>query len=415
LSSSPPTTSLPTPVPAPLIPVPVLDSRVDPQFAAQIIGQVTGSLTTELIAQYVQSLLLLSAQIAAGSPPPPICRELTNANPSSPHTVLIEAIAWALQQQANLINQWPVRDQIEFANLFPTGIKGATPATTILTFTVAPPANTNVDIPAGTQVSTADGSIVFATNVDLMILYGVSSGSVNSTAIAAGHVVLAPGQLVSMPDQIAWVETVNAAAIDSGTDPESIQSALARAVAYQARAERLVSSNDIEDAVLQDVMNGSGIVKCFPFVAAGDFAVGAPGYSTLVVATSTGLAVDANTLAAVNSELLQLVGNQYVAVIGPIYVAFSVSCTVALQSGANSQAVLASINASLTAAYAPSDSVFGMPILREQIITIIQSIPGVVRIVSTLSGPILAAPLVDTVLSPWQMPEFVGPATIAIQ
>ncbi|HEY6334230.1 MAG TPA: baseplate J/gp47 family protein [Blastocatellia bacterium] len=416
MSSNPPTTQAIEQVPTTLIPVPALDTRIDAQFAADIIALITGNLTTALCSTYIASLQLLSAQIAAGLLSSPICPELTNANPSSPHTVIIEAVAWALQQQAYLINQWPVRDQIEFANLFPSGLKLATAAVTTLTFTVAPPPDTAVDIPAGTQVSTADGSITFATNVDLNIPYGTGSASVAATAIAAGQVILAPGQLVSMTDDIAWVETVaNASAIDSGTNQETTQSALARAVAYQQRAERLVSTADIEDAIFNEVLQGSGIVKVVPFAAASNFTLSAPGYSTAIVATSTGAALDPTTKALINGLLCQCIGNQWISVCDPFYVPFSVGVTVALKSGANSQAVLQAINTALTNAYAPSDQTFGMPILREQVITIIQSVPGVVRIVSTQSGPILASPLIDTVLQPWQMPQLNQPVSITVQ
>ncbi|HEY6329035.1 MAG TPA: baseplate J/gp47 family protein [Blastocatellia bacterium] len=421
MSANPPTINVPTTASLALIPAPVLDSFSDPQRAADLIGRVTGPLSVTLLTYYIASLQALVPLVQAGQFSDPICPELTNANPSSSHTVVLEAMVWALQQQAFMLNQVPQQNQIAFANLFPTGIRGATPAVTTVTFIVAPPVDVNVDIPAGTQVETADGSIVFTTNADLSIPYasGPLTGSVAATCTtpAAGNVLLAPNTLTVMATPLAWVASVtNASAIDSGTNAETVQSALARATAFQQRAERLVSTNDIVDAVLNEVMGGSGIVACFPFVAAGNFSTGAPGYSTVVVATAAGFALDATTLASINQLLLQLAGNQYVSVIGPIYVAFTVTATIALVSGANSQAVEAAIQANLAAFYAPSVGNFGQPILRAQIITIIEGTPGVARIVAQPepSGPILAAPLSDTLLSPWQLPQL-GTVTITVQ
>src|ERR1041385_2980995 len=101
---------------AQLIPSPVLDDRDEERFAAEIIGRVTGSLDVDRILSQLVTLRDLHDLIAGGMLPPPICPELTNANPSSPHTVILETLGWAMAQQARKINQLPVRDEIAFAN-----------------------------------------------------------------------------------------------------------------------------------------------------------------------------------------------------------------------------------------------------------------------------------------------------------
>src|SRR6185295_4666429 len=101
--------------------------------------------------------------VAGGAISPPICPELTNANPSSPHTVILEALAWQIAQVARRINQLPKRDQIAFARLFKIELREAAPATTTLRFSVDPPPNVDVTVPAGTRVATGDGAFVFET------------------------------------------------------------------------------------------------------------------------------------------------------------------------------------------------------------------------------------------------------------
>ena len=407
---------------ADLIPMPVLDPSNDEQLAAKLIGRVTGPLTTDLIDQYVASFLALRDQVESGLlPAQPICPELSNANPSSPHTAELEAFAWVLGQQFYLFNQIPLQNEIAFANLFGIDLRQPSAATTTLQFDVAPPLNTNVTIPAGTQVqlpnaiADANGPVVFATDADLIIPFGQGSGTVTATRTVAGHTLLAPNQLTSLLSQPAWVESVtNPSGIDSGTDLEDVQSALQRARQYQVRAERLVSTSDIENAVLTDVLLGNGIVKGFPFVSAGNWATQVAGYTTLVVAGADGSPVDAAKKQAINNLLATLIGNQFVSVVDPIYVQFTVSVTVALKSSANAIGVQAAIKAALALSYAPSEGNFGRPVLRAEIIALIEGVPGVLRIVSQVDGPILGSPVDDVVIAPWELPQLTG-VNITIQ
>src|SRR6185503_17250736 len=118
-----------------LIPAPVLDDRSEERFVAEMIAGVSGSLDVTRIDHQVAALRELRSLLEAGGLEPAACPELTNANPSSAHTVILEQMGIACYHQAYLINQLPVRDQIAFANLFGTGIREATKATTTLRFT----------------------------------------------------------------------------------------------------------------------------------------------------------------------------------------------------------------------------------------------------------------------------------------
>jgi uncharacterized phage protein gp47/JayE len=395
---------------ADLIPAPDLEIRNDEQFAAQAIGRVSGGQTADRVQSQIEALRKRLELILAGAlVDPPICPELTNANPSAPHTVVLEAIGWLLAQMGYRINQIPKQNQIAFANLFKIGLREAEPATTLLEFAVAPPLDVDVTVPEGTQVSTADGQIIFETTAQIVIAYGDATGTVAASCSVAGSLLLAPDQLVKMIDPIAWVDSVtNPEAIDGGGDDETVEEALARARSYQRRGERLVSTLDFEDAILQDVLRGNGIVRGFPFVAQGDFnGSQRPGHSTFVVMTRAGNPISAANKMALNAILEQRVGNQSIYIIDPLYVNFNIEATVKLISNAPQGATLGGIEANLRAFYAAAQENFGRPIVRSEIITVIEGTRGVDRIVSAPSGPILVSPLADVRLDPWQLPKLV--------
>ena len=73
-----------------------------------------------------------------------------------------------------------------------------------------------------------------------------------------------------------------------------------RARNYQRRSERIVSKRDLEDAIYEEVLMRSGIVKAFPFVEEGDWDGDAkPGHTTVIVMTATGLPVGDEKEAAI--------------------------------------------------------------------------------------------------------------------
>lgn len=390
-----------------LIPSPNLDLRDEAQLAAEAIARVSGGLNLAQIDGRIEMLRQLRDRVAAGAVPPPACPELTNANPSSPHTVLLEAQGWLLAQIARRINRVPERDLIEFARLFQIELREAEAALTTLTFHVAAPPATNVTIPAGTQVSTNDRSIVFETLAQIVIPSGQLEGSVSAECTRAGIVQLAPDTLTRSLDVVAFVSSVtNDSAIDGGTEAETVEEALVRMRHRQRRGERLVTSADIEEAILEDALAGNGIVRAFPFVRAGDFASDHAGHTTVVVMTRTGLPVDDAVRRRINALLETLVGNQFVYIIDPVYQEFDVTADVRLSGSAPQTATLAAVERNLRAFYAPDKSNFGRDILRAEVIAIIEATGGVDRIVaSSPTGAILAQPLADVRLQPWVLPR----------
>ncbi|HEV2764753.1 MAG TPA: baseplate J/gp47 family protein [Pyrinomonadaceae bacterium] len=392
-----------------LIPLPVLDGRDEELIAALAVARVSGGLTPERVERNIAVQRELLALLAAGGELQPVCPELTNANPASPHTVLIEAFAWMLGLQSYKLNQVPDQNRIEFARLFGIELREATRASTTLRFTVNPPAGVDAVIPAGTEVASEDGSVVFGTVEELVIPDGTASGDVAALRTVAGATMLAPGRLTSMVDAVAWVGGVtNPDAIESGTDKESVESALARARNFQRRGLRLVSAQDMEDAIREEALGGLGVVKAFPFVMAGDFSENRAGHTTVIVMTSTGGAVSAEVKARINSLLKQLVGSQFVYVLDPVFSNFSVAADVRLTSLVSQTATLAAVEKSLRDFYAASNAHFGRPVLRSEIIALVEGTPGVDRIVAQPGGDILASPLVDISLAPYELPRLVN-------
>lgn len=389
-----------------LVPAPILDVRDEELLAAQAIARISGPLSVVLLDSYIETLRQLRDLVAAGGLPSPLCPELTNANPSSSHTAIVETLAWLVGQLSYKINQLPEKNQIEFARMFGITLREAAAATTTLTFTVAPPADTTVVIPEGTQVQTEDGLYVFETTVEKIIPYGSTDRSVLARRTAAGRTLLAPNVITRLVDPVAWVTAVtNADAIDSGGDQETVAGALERARTYQRKGERLVSAADIEAEILDNVLRGNGVVRAFPFIKHGDFTADQPGHTTVVVMTRNATAIDAATKTLINTSLQKLVGSQFVYIIDPTFETFDVSTSVRLSGISPQSAVVSAIETNLRNFYAATQANFGRPVLRSEIIAIIEGTPGVQQIVAQPGGAILALPAADIILAPYEIPK----------
>lgn len=390
-----------------MIEYPALEIRNEDQLAAAAISRVSGGLTEEIVRAQIREREEILTLLAGGLLTP-ICSELTNANPSAPHTVLLEAFAWLLAQMAYRINQIPVQNHIAFANLFGIEPRQATAAETLLRFTVDAPSGTNVTVPAETQISDAEGKYVFETIAALTIPSGKLTGTATARRTIAGHTLLAPNVLTKMIDSIAFVEAVtNLSAVDSGTEAESLPSTLDRVKRYQRRGERLVSVKDLEDAILDEALSGNGIVRAFPFIENGKFSDQfRAGHTTVIVSTRTGDAVDAPALQRIGDLLDQRVGNQFVYIVNPFFVEFNVSVNVRL-SGSPSGAVVAAIEQNLRNFYAASREQFGRPILRSEIIAVVEGTTGVDRI-EAAGANILTSPTADVKLKTHELPKLVN-------
>jgi len=389
-----------------LIPAPILDIRDEEQLAAEAIAYVSGGLTVERIDKIIEIQRRLREMVAGGTLPQPACPELTNANPSSPHTALLEAQAWLLAFVVRRINLLPERDQIEFARLFGIELREATQATATLEFTAAPPGGAAAIIPVGTEVGTEDEEIVFETTEVLEIPPGSTTGTVAARRVQAGETTLAADTLIVLRDAVQYVSGVtNPDPVDSGSEKEPISEALHRARNYQRRGERLVTEKDIEDAIREEVLAGNGIVRAFPFIKDGEWETLVPGHTTVVVMTRAGAPVSPEIKQRINLLLKQSVGNQFIYIKDPTYVDFNVEADIRTDGLIQQNGILAAIERNLKSVYDATARSFGRPILRSEIIAVIEETPGVDRIEAQPGGAILASPLVDIDVAPYEMPR----------
>jgi hypothetical protein len=391
-----------------MIEYPDLEIRNEDRLAAEAIARVSGGLTAEIVKAQIAERQEILKLIEDGGLVTPICPELTNANPSAPHTVLLEAFAWQLAQLAYRFNRVPKQNLIAFANLFGVERRAAAEAETILRFTVSAPLNTNVTIPIGTQVSDADGNYIFETTEQKTINYGTATGDVTAKRTVTGHTLLAPNLLTKMLDSIAYVTAVtNPNAVDSGTELETVDSALSRVKRYQRRGERIVSVKDLEDAILDEALLGNGIVRAFPFVENGEFdGELKAGYTSVIVMTSTGEIIDDNARRIISALVDQQIGNQFVYIVNPDFVEFDIEFDVRLKTGVAQGAVLTAIENNLRDFYAAARENFGRGIFRSEIIAVVEATSGVDRIV-TSGSRILASPSADMELQEYQLPKLV--------
>jgi uncharacterized phage protein gp47/JayE len=400
---------------AELIQPPSLDVRSVERIAAEGYALITGALTVERIESRIETLRELRAIVEAGGlPAEPLCKELTNSNPGAAHGPIIEAMALMVGILARKVDALPVRDAIAFHQLFGIELRDPTPATATLLFTSNAPPGLGATIPAGTLVSTSDGETVFATDVLLNIPTGVTTGTVTATAVEAGALALAPNTLTVVRQTLSWVASVtNVEAVESGSDAESLTSALARARNYQVRGERLVSSSDVADAILNEVMGGSGIVAAFDLVAPGAFETPLAGNTTVVVMTASGAPVSSSVKAAIAELLEQRVGNQFIWIADPTFVDFEVSATVQLESLVPQDVVLASVRSRLADFYSAAAARFGRDVLISEIVSIIEETDGVDHIVAS-GSQLLSSPLVDISVPPYAIARLLAVEDVLI-
>ncbi len=321
---------------------------------------------------------------------------------------MLEAIAWALDQQAYRFNRVPEQNLIAFANLIGIERRPATAADTILRFSVDAPSDTDVTIPAETEVATTDNRYAFRTTEPVTVPYGESFGEVMARRTVAGRTLLSADVLTVLVDNVAFVESVtNPNAIDGGTELEPVTQTLERVRRYVRRGERIVSTRDLEDAILDDALGGNGVVRAFPYVKNGNFGPNVQrlvGFTSVIVMTRTGDPVDGPTRRRISALLDTAVGNQFIYIVDPVFVGFEIRADIRLNTGSPEGSVLARVDQNLRNFYTASKANFGRPILRSEIIAVIEGTAGVDRIVAGTDA-IIAAPTADIRLLEFQVPR----------
>jgi len=118
---------------------------------------------------------------------PQLTPEWTNHNVADPGVALIELFAWMSEQVIYRLNQVPERLYVQFLDMMGVAPFPAAASRVPLTFMLSGVPSEPVTVPQGTEVATADGSIVFATLDELRIVQPRLVGALTS----AGETIVA--------------------------------------------------------------------------------------------------------------------------------------------------------------------------------------------------------------------------------
>jgi uncharacterized phage protein gp47/JayE len=129
--------------------------------------------------------------------------------------------------------------------------KQAAKATGTVTFSRSTPATSDIVIPAGTRVATADESVVFQTTEEVVLQQGQTSVDAAIEAVEPGSQGnVAANTITKLVDPISGIESVNNTSPTSGgSDAETDEELRYRAITYAPSAKATVYS--IKAALLQ--------------------------------------------------------------------------------------------------------------------------------------------------------------------
>lgn len=136
--------------------------------------------------------------------------QLSDRSDSNPAVVIIEALGSIFDALLYQLNRWPSAVIQKVLNLCGVTLIPATAATVQQTFTLSAPQQQDSVIPTGNQISTADGSIVFATLADLTLrAYTTPSGTISLTA--GSTAVTGSGTSFTTDVQAGWAISTDGA------------------------------------------------------------------------------------------------------------------------------------------------------------------------------------------------------------
>ena len=263
----------------------------------------------------------------------------------------------------------------------------ATPARAQLRFFLISVQAMDVTVPAGTQVESADGLMIFATEENLTIAAGASFGdawaSANIPGVAGNGYAL--GVIKSLVGSVPYInsvanQTTSAGGAEEETDdrlrqrikeaPEQWSNAGSKG-AYKFFAKG--AHADIIDVAV--TTPSAGVVNVYPLLSTGN-----PDSAVLSLVT-----------AALDDEKVRPLTDQ-VQVLAPTAIAFTIAGSVTLFDWADTASVQAAIDTALAQYEAELQSTLGRDIVVSQIIAMINGVYGVYKTV-------LTAPAADTVLA----------------
>ncbi len=266
-----------------------------------------------------------------------------------------------------------------------------------------------VTIPLGAQVrlevAATGESIDFLTTTEVT---SVTEATTVDVPIAGVDPSTAPNGLPSgteleLIDALPYVESVaTAAPITGGRDPEDDDSYYARGVALLSRlTETLVLPGQFRAAALETA--GVGRAWVLDVYDPGDEGDPGdhPGHVTVVVTDDDGLPLSAPAIAALQATLQDLSSaGLAVHVVEPAYEAVSVTVSVTVMRGADPAETVDAVEAALTEYLSPGTWAGGDTVWRNELIALVDRVPGVDRVVTLTPGTDTTFPTVLTLPEP---------------
>lgn len=309
--------------------------------------------------------------------------------PREGHTevLLMESLALEVAQIVFAVNRLPGAVLEVMLRLYGVTRDLGTYPTSAVTFTMVD--DTSHSLPAGVRVAVPmgdDEALVFATTVAADVAPGVLSVTVPvmgtvATAAVNGYPA---STVVELLDAVSSVESVELASpIGGGSAEESDADWFARGVNRFARlSETLVLPSHFVSAALEHPSVERAFVVDNYDPDAGGVPGDHPGHVSVAV-YGDGAAVSAG----VKGELLadfsgKVLANLEVHIIDPTLTAVDVTATVVLVPGADEAATLAAVEAALAAYLSPSTWGWASTVWRNELISLVDQVPGVSRVVS---------------------------------
>lgn len=331
-----------------------------------------------------------------------------NWNPSEGDTesLLIEALAVIVGQDVYAINQIPRVTLTGLLTLWGVTRKPGVGASGTVRLSIAAGTSGAQTVPAGTgfRVTNSNGVVLELTSTsDVIADPGAGSFAYVPVQVVAPGVIgngIPPGSVVTLAQPVGWVESASLfTASSGGQEPESDDDYFARAAGFlQRQTSALVIPAHFEAWALDQ--NGVGRAKCISLWDGAGTVGAVTGYVTVAVTDASGGALSSGAKADLQGRMTALTtAGLSVRVVDPVFDTKTYGVTVDAQPGVDKPTLQAALVAMLDAWYSPASWPWGQVLYTNDLITKVQTFPGVLRVTAT-SGTALNA----AVSSPIQLP-----------
>lgn len=336
-------------------------------------------------------------------------------NEANMEAVLMEALAVEVSELVFAANRLPGTIVEVLLRLYGISRDFGAPAAVNLRFTVADTIGHEIPAQTFVRLTLADGNVLdLRTDATVIIPIGSNTGTVyaiadTSTAAPNG---LPAGTPVELLTSLAYVDSVVLADVPTGgRDEESAEGLLERG---QALLQRLVSTLVTPQHFVAAAALTAGVVRAAAADNYNPTQVGSPGahpgHVTVAVAGENGAPLNATQKAALLADLsAQALALLAIHIADVSVTNVNVTATVYALPGYTAPDIQAAITERLTEYLDPDTWPFGRPVYRNELISVIDTVDGVDRVVN------IDSPATDVSLSGIAPLARVGIVTITVQ